>query len=274
MAVLGAEAQYCKIFLLALAEDVSFWCWFFLGQKIWAMLHSTFFPSMITHDNYLPLAWSFTQRKKSCISCVWDHPHFTFFQDCPSMSVQEKDTLLFLRQFLAFYYRAYTVRPVYVTLRERGANFTQNSRGGLQISDNLNRSQFILGNIETTWLNGAGEYLCKKRFLFTTCLLSCSVDMWRWFLPRNIFAISQDILFRQPTIQGVPKKVCFQNFEGNVEGLDFGPLWSIQVILVRLGYFGPKKSGLLTSKPSRVDIKDLWRKIWFCLAFEHLLCNT
>ena len=106
----------------------------FLGQKIWAMLHSTFFPSMITHDNYLPLAWSFTQRKKSCISCVWDHPHLTFFQDCPLMSVQEKDTLLFLRQFLAFYYRAYTVRPVYVTLRERGANFTQNSRGGLSVN--------------------------------------------------------------------------------------------------------------------------------------------
>ena len=104
------------------------------GADFFSSARAFVLPSLITHDNYLPLAWSFTQRKKSCIICVWDHPHLTFFQDCPLMSVQEKDTLLFLRQFLAFYYRAYTVCPVYGTLRERGANFTQNSRGGLSVN--------------------------------------------------------------------------------------------------------------------------------------------
>ena len=76
------------------------------------------------------------------------------------------------------------------------------------------------------------ENICVKSDSFSQPVC-CSVDMWRWFLPRNIFAISQDILFRQQPLYRVSQKSLFSEFWGQCWGTRF---WTT---LKHPGYLGP-----------------------------------
>ena len=75
--------------------------------------------------------------------CCWWLLHLRFSICYFHWWVCKGDTLLFLGQFFAFYYTAYTVRPVYVTQREKRANFTQSSKeGGVSVNLFLAPSPF------------------------------------------------------------------------------------------------------------------------------------